>query len=226
MSKVPVIAVDGPGGSGKGTVCKRIADTLHYHILDSGAIYRVLAYAALQSGTDLADSASLEKLALSLDLSFVPADDGVLTVLSGKDISSQIRTEETGAAASRVAAIPEVRKALRERQRMFRTAPGLVAAGRDMGTVVFPDAEVKIFLDASCEERARRRVRQLEAKGKPADYEKILAEIAERDHRDRTRAVAPLRPAEDALVIDSTGMGIEEEVGKILSLAKERGLLS
>ena len=112
MSKVPVIAVDGPGGSGKGTVCKRIADTLHYHILDSGAIYRVLAYAALQSGTDLADSASLEKLALSLDLSFVPADDGVLTVLSGKDISSQIRTEETGAASSKFAALPAVRKSL------------------------------------------------------------------------------------------------------------------
>ena len=214
MSKVPVIAVDGPGGSGKGTVCKRIADTLHYHILDSGAIYRVLAYAALQSGTDLADSASLEKLALSL------------TVLSGKDISSQIRTEETGAAASKVAAVPAVRKALLERQRMFRAAPGLVADGRDMGTVVFPDAEVKIFLDASCEERARRRVRQLEARGKPADYEKILAEIAERDHRDRTRAVAPLKPADDALVIDSTGMSIDEEVEKVLSLAREKGLCS
>ena len=133
MSKVPVIAVDGPGGSGKGTVCKRIADTLHYHILDSGAIYRVLAYAALQSGTDLADSASLEKLALSLDLSFVPADDGVLTVLSGKDISSQIRTEETGAAASKVAAVPAVRKALLERQRMFRAAPGTPPARRGQG---------------------------------------------------------------------------------------------
>ena len=226
MSKVPVIAVDGPGGSGKGTVCKRIADTLHYHILDSGAIYRVLAYAALQSGTDLADSASLEKLALSLDLSFVPADDGVLTVLSGKDISSQIRTEETGAAASKVAAVPAVRRALLERQRMFRAAPGRGAVGRDLGTVVFPDAEVKIFLDASCEERARRRVRQLEARGKPADYEKILAEIAERDHRDRTRAVAPLKPADDALVIDSTGMSIDEEVEKVLSLAREKGLCS
>jgi cytidylate kinase len=224
MSRVPVIAVDGPGGSGKGTVCKRIADVLHYHILDSGAIYRVLAYAALQSGTDLADAALLEKLALSLDLRFVPSDDSVLTVLAGKDISSQIRTEETGAAASKVAAVPAVRKALLARQRMFRTAPGLVADGRDMGTVVFPDAEIKIFLDASCEERAKRRVKQLEAKGKPADYERILAEIAERDHRDRTRAVAPLRPADDALVIDSTGMSIDDEVGKILALAKEKGL--
>ena len=219
---IPVITVDGPGGAGKGELCLRLSKMYGFTILDSGAIYRVLAYAALKHQVSLADEPSLVKLAGELRLSFEPRDSGVAVMLDGEDVSRGIRNEETGGAASKIAALPGVRAALLERQKAFRTAPGLVADGRDMGTVVFPDAPVKIFLDASPEERARRRVKQLESQGKAADYEKILAEIRERDNRDRNRAAAPLKPAPDALLLDSTELSIQEVVDTALAFAARK----
>lgn len=222
---IPIITIDGPGGSGKGTVSKILADQLHFHILDSGAMYRVLAYAALKSGVDLADESKLYDLGLALNLSFKPIDGGVATILDGEDISLKIRNEEVGGAASKIAALPKVRLSLLERQRQFAQAPGLVGDGRDLGTVVFPEASVKIFLDASAEERANRRVKQLEEKGLSANFDQILAEIKERDHRDRTRAVAPLVPAEDAVVIDSTSLSISQVVDTIMNEVKAKKLI-
>lgn len=224
LHMTPVITIDGPGGSGKGTVSKIIADQLHFNILDSGAMYRVLAYAALKNGIDLGDEDRLYDLGVSLNLTFTPVDDGVATVLDGEDISLRIRNEEVGGAASKIAALPKVRASLLERQRQFATAPGLVGDGRDLGTVVFPEAQLKVFLDASAEERARRRVKQMEQKGVNCDYGQILKEIQERDHRDRTRPVAPLVPASDALVVDSTSMTIPEVVETIMKEARARKL--
>ncbi|WP_406545688.1 (d)CMP kinase [Succinimonas sp.] len=219
---IPVITVDGPGGAGKGELCLRLSKMYGFTILDSGAIYRVLAYAALKHQVSLADEPSLVKLAGELRLSFEPRDSGVAVMLDGEDVSRGIRNEETGGAASKIAALPGVRAALLDRQKACRTAPGLVADGRDMGTVVFPDAPVKIFLDASPEERARRRVKQLESQGKAADYDKILAEIRERDNRDRNRAAAPLKPAPDALLLDSTELSIQEVVDTALAFAAKK----
>lgn len=222
MSLVPVIAVDGPGGAGKGELCIRLSRKYGFSLLDSGAIYRVLAYAALKKGIALDDTVSLVALAKSLNLEFKEENNAVAIILDNENVSKFIRNEETGSAASKVAVISEVRAALLQRQRDFRVAPGLVADGRDMGTVVFPDAQAKIFLDASAEERARRRVLQLEGRGVKADYQKILGEIKERDDRDRNRATAPLKPAPDALVLDSSHLSIEEVVDTAVKFVESK----
>jgi len=217
---VPVITLDGPSGSGKGTVGRAVAERLGWHFLDSGALYRVLGLAALRHGVALDDEATLATLAQDLDVTF----QGERVILEGEDVSGAIRSEEAGAAASKVAALPAVRQALLARQRAFRRLPGLVADGRDMGTVVFPDAPLKVFLEASAEERARRRHAQLKAQGHDVNLDQIVADIRARDRRDRERAVAPLKPAEDAVVIDTTELAPEAVIEEILDLAKARGL--
>lgn len=219
MSVSNLITIDGPSGSGKGTVCHILAKKLQWHLLDSGALYRILAYAALQHQLNLDDEKALSELALTLDVAFVSNGAGVDTLLSGDNIGDKLRTEIVGKAASQVASIEVVRTALLARQKAFLKAPGLIADGRDMGTVVFPDAAVKIFLDASAEERALRRFNQLQDKGFTVTIEQILGEIKERDFRDRNRAIAPLRPADDAFVIDSTTLSIDEVVQQILLFA-------
>ncbi|MGR5140974.1 (d)CMP kinase [Photobacterium sp. DNB23_23_1] len=208
----PVITVDGPSGAGKGTLCMLLAEKLGWKLLDSGAIYRVLALAALHHGVDLESEDALVPLAAHLDVQFVAEGELVKVILEGEDVSGELRKEETGMAASKVAALPRVREALLRRQRAFSEAPGLVADGRDMGTVVFPQAEVKFFLDASAEERASRRMKQLQQKGLDVNFDHLLKEIQVRDDRDRNRAVAPLRPAADALVLDSTEMSIDQVI--------------
>ncbi len=225
MSKAIVIAVDGPGGAGKGELTRRLASGLNFGLLDSGAIYRVLAYAARKAGLALFDEESLCREAEVMNLSFEVEGDGVHVMLNGEDVSSAIRTEDAGVNASKVAQFPSVRQALLQRQRDFRQDPGLVADGRDMGTVVFPDAQVKIFLDADAEVRAKRRVKQLMAVGKSADYNEILREIKERDERDRNRAVAPLKPAADAVVIDSSDMDIAAVYQKAMEIIREKTAL-
>ena len=222
MSKAIVIAVDGPGGAGKGELPRRLASGLNFGLLDSGAIYRVLAYAARKAGLALFDEESLCREAEVMNLSFEVEGDGVHVMLNGEDVSSAIRTEEAGVNASKVAQFPSVRQALLQRQRDFRQDPGLVADGRDMGTVVFPDAQVKIFLDADAEVRAERRVKQLMAAGKSADFNAVLREIKERDDRDRNRVVAPLKPAADAFVIDSSHMDIAAVYQKAMEIIKEK----
>jgi CMP/dCMP kinase len=219
----PVITLDGPGGAGKGTIAKLVARKLGWHLLDSGALYRLIALSALKNGVDLEDEAALALLATGLDIEFLVTPElEVQVLLAGEEVGSQLRTEEAGAAASRVAALPGVRSALLERQRRFQQPPGLVADGRDMGTVVFPDAPLKIFLTASLEERAQRRYNQLKEQGVSANIQSLLQELAERDERDANRKVAPLRPAEDAIILDSTELGIDEVLDKVLSLAALR----
>ncbi|MDY6322154.1 MAG: (d)CMP kinase [Succinivibrio sp.] len=222
MSKAVVIAVDGPGGAGKGELTQRLARDLGFALLDSGAIYRVLGYAARKAGLALFDEDSLVQEAQVLNLRFETTERGVRVMLGDEDVTSAIRTEEAGVNASKVAQFPAVRQALLQRQRAFRKEPGLVADGRDMGTVVFPDAPVKIFLDARAEVRAQRRVKQLEAAGKKADYATVLSEIKDRDERDRNRKVAPLVPAKDAVVLDSSDLGIEEVYAKARALVREK----
>ncbi|MCG9699256.1 (d)CMP kinase [Vibrio natriegens] len=221
-SQTPVVTVDGPSGAGKGTLCMLLAKKLGFQLLDSGAIYRVLALAAIHHGVDTESEDALVPLATHLDVQFIAEGDLVKVILEGEDVSGELRKEETGMAASKVAALPRVREALLRRQRAFEAAPGLVADGRDMGTVVFPQAQAKIFLDASAEERANRRLKQLQDKGLDVRFADLLSEIQERDDRDRNRPVAPLRPAEDALVLDSTSMTIDEVVEKALQYIESK----
>jgi cytidylate kinase len=220
---VPVIAVDGPSGSGKGTVCRLLAGRLGWHLLDSGALYRLTALAGAARGVDPADEPGHAAIASGLDVSFQtdPATGGEQVLLDGREVTRQLRAEATGNMASIVAAMPAVRAALLDRQRAFARPPGLVADGRDMGTVVFPAAGLKVFLTASAEERARRRYNQLKEKGLAANLAGLSQEILERDRRDSARSVAPLRPAVDAVVIDSTGMAVDEVVNRVLVLAGE-----
>lgn len=222
-NSAPVMTIDGPSGAGKGTLSQLMASRLGWHFLDSGALYRLAALSALNHGVDLESAADVATVAEHLDIHFDPSNGRVL--LEGDDVTRVLRTEETGSAASRVAAHNEVRQALLGRQRAFRAAPGLVADGRDMGTVVFPDAELKIFLTASAEERARRRVAQLAESGSDADFASILADVQARDERDRNRAESPLIPADDAETVDSTHLSIEEVLDAIMEKASARGLL-
>lgn len=215
-----LVTVDGPSGSGKGTACHIIAAKLKWHLLDSGALYRILAFAALQKKISLDDQKSLADLALNLKVSFQSNGVGVDTLLAGENVGDKLRTETVAQAASQVASLPLVRNALLTRQRAFYREPGLIADGRDMGTVVFPYAPVKIFLDASADQRALRRFNQLQSKGFNVSLAQILSEIKERDFRDRNRPVAPLKPAEDAYVIDSTSLTIMQVVNQILELMK------
>lgn len=218
---IPVIAVDGPSGSGKGTVSRILAERLGWSLLDSGALYRLTALAGAARGLDPGDEPGHAALAAGLDARFEADAAGAERVLlDGRDVTRELRAEATGNMASIVAAMPSVRAALLERQRAYATPPGLVADGRDMGTVVFPTAGLKVFLTASAEERARRRYNQLKEKGLAANLAGLSQEILERDRRDSARSVAPLKPAADAVVIDSTGMAIDDVVGRILSLAR------
>jgi len=223
---VPVITIDGPSDSGKGTVAALLAGKLGWNFLDSGALYRLLAFAARNHGVDLTNEEALKVLAEHLDVQFGAARDGhgMIIILEGEEVTESIRNEQVGAGASQVAALPVVRTALLQRQKAFREAPGLVADGRDMGTVVFPDAPLKIFLTASAEERARRRYLQLKARGDDVNLASLLEEIRERDERDTQRAVAPLKPADDAVQLDSTTLSIDEVLQKILSEVADRDL--
>lgn len=218
MSDIPVLTIDGPSGSGKGTLAQQMAQRLGWHYLDSGAIYRVLAQAALKHQIDLTDETALASIAGQLDVQFVLKDEQLQVVLEGEDVSLLIRSEQAGNAASKVAAFPAVRAALLQRQRDFRQPPGLVTDGRDMGTVVFPDAAFKVFLTASAEVRAERRYKQLKEKGIDSNLSDLVAEISERDERDMQREVAPLRPADDAVILDSTQLGIEAVLEKVSAL--------
>jgi len=225
MSEAPVVTVDGPSGAGKGTLCQQLARHLGWHLLDSGAMYRVLGLAAADRGLALEDEAALARLARELDVRFGPAEPGepASIQVDGRDVSTTVRSEQVGGLASRVAVHPEVRRALTRRQRDFARPPGLVADGRDMGTVVFPEAGLKIFLTASAEERARRRYRQLKEKGLDVTLAALLEDILRRDQRDRERPVAPLKPAADAMTVDSTGMSIDEVLQCVLREVHRRG---
>ncbi|MEQ8803031.1 (d)CMP kinase [Haliea sp.] len=225
MPRLSVITVDGPSGAGKGTLSHLLADTLHWHFLDSGALYRVTGQACVMEGVSWEDAAAVTEVARHLQVEFFTDGNGEVRVLyKGTDVSREIRTEEGGRGASTVAAIPAVREALLQRQREFLRPPGLVADGRDMGTVVFPDAPLKIFLTASSEERARRRYRQLLEKGENVSLPRLLEDIEERDARDSSRSVSPLVPAEDAIVIDSSHMPIADVFAAVMAAARERGL--
>ena len=218
-ARAAVITIDGPSGSGKGTIAGLLAKQLGWNLLDSGALYRLLAFAARNHGVDLTNEEALKLLAAHLDVQFIAAEAGQAQkiILEGEEVTDAIRNEQIGAGASQVAALPAVRSALLQRQRAFREMPGLIADGRDMGTVVFPDAPLKVFLTASAEERAQRRYLQLKAKGDDVNLASHLEEIQARDERDTQRAVAPLKPAVDAIQLDSTELSIEQVLERILS---------
>lgn len=221
MSKTPppVITIDGPGGSGKGTVSRILAKKLGWHFLDSGSLYRLVGLAAQRHAIALDNEPALETLAAHLDVQFDTDEElQIRVVLEGEEVTDALRSEECGNDASRVAALPAVRFALLDRQRAFLEPPGLVADGRDMGTVVFPDAQLKVFLTASAEERAARRHKQLKDKGLDVNLGNLLKEIAERDVRDSTRSFAPMRAADDAIIVDTTGIGIDAVVQRLMDL--------
>lgn len=220
-----IITIDGPSGAGKGTVCALLAQELGYHLLDSGALYRITGLAAQRKNIALDNEDQVAQVAANLDVAFKPSAQGVAVVLEGDDVSTTIRTEEVGSLASQVAALPKVRDALLQRQRDFAIAPGLVADGRDMGTVVFTEAPVKVFLTASAEERGQRRYKQLLEKGIRGSLPALIEDIRARDERDSNRAVAPLKPAQDAVVIDSTSLSIDEVCQKVMNLVRNAGLI-
>ena len=217
---VPVLTIDGPSGSGKGTISRRVAEHLGWHLLDSGALYRAVGYAASMAGIDLSDADAVTRCAETTKITFRDPKDGGETrvYVNSHDATDELRTETVGAVASAIAAIPSVRTALLDKQHSFRRAPGLVADGRDMGTVIFPDAQTKVFLTASADERAKRRYKQLKEKGLAVTLSALLREIEARDARDAARPVAPLKPATDAVSIDSTGMAVDIVVAKVLNL--------
>lgn len=219
MSKIPVITIDGPTASGKGTVAHRVAQALGWSVLDSGALYRLAALAALRGGISPDDAPALARAARELDVRF----EGGSIFLSGNEVSETIRQEEVGNFASRIAGYPELREALLDRQRAFRVAPGLVADGRDMGTVVFPDADLKVFLVADAEARAQRRCKQLMDKGISANIDILLRDLRERDARDASRASAPLKPAPDARELDSSHLTVEQTVQAVLDMWRGLG---
>lgn len=218
----PVLTIDGPSGAGKGAVSALVAERLGWHLLDSGAVYRAVALAAIDRDVDPEDDAALAALCENLDLQFRSGEDGIAVLLDDRPVDERLRSEAVSTMASRVASRPAVRQALLGLQRGFRRAPGLVADGRDMGTVVFSDAPVKVFLDASVAERTHRRHKQLKEKGESVKFSRLFHDLAERDRRDRERAVSPTVPAPDATVIDSTELALEQVVERILDLVAER----
>ncbi|MGI9313766.1 MAG: (d)CMP kinase [Halieaceae bacterium] len=225
-SSVPVICVDGPSGAGKGTLSQHLANAFSWHLLDSGALYRVVGYACRQANVSLDDETAVAQMARALNVDFQPGEKGVTVWLSDQDVTAAIRSEQGGLDASRVAALPRVRAALLLRQQELARTPGLIADGRDMGTVVFPDAPLKIFLTASAQARAERRLHQLQGMGESVSLPRLLAGIQERDARDEARAVSPLVPAGDAIVIDSTTLSADEVLQAVRELADGRNLLS
>jgi len=228
-SRIPVVTIDGPSGSGKGTVAQIVAGRLGWHYLDSGALYRVLGLTAFRRGIDLENEPDLCRLAEQIRIGFVPQPDGTpaQVTVDGEDVSRDLRTEASGELASRVAVLPDVRASLLQKQRDFRQKPGLVTDGRDMGTTVFPDAILKVFLVASAEIRAERRYKQLKDKGFSANLSSILGEIRHRDRRDTERSVSPLKPADDAWILDGSALSIEEVVASVSrQLAERMGMAS
>jgi cytidylate kinase len=225
-SSIPVICVDGPSGAGKGTLSRELAACLGWHLLDSGALYRVLGFACRHRKVPLSDEAQVVAMARQLDVAFLPTGAGVSVFLGGQDVSLPIRTEDGGRDASKVALLPAVREALLHRQRELAVLPGLVADGRDMGTVVFPTSPLKIFLTASAKVRAERRFHQLQGQGQSVSLARLLSDIEERDRRDKSRSASPLVPAEDAVVVDSSELSPDAVLDTVLQLAADRKLVS